>query len=456
MLNRRAVDLALIAGLALGCKIADRTKWDRKSYCYPDLPKNYQISQYREPIGQGGHFESPRGGSSRRIRIRRIHLEEDAGKSVHVPGGCTLVDLNRAGTPLLEIVTEPNLVGAEETHTFCVELRRLVVYLGVSDAIMQRGQMRFEPNVNLHIEQNGTTHRTPITEVKNLNSFRAVRRAVAYEIDRQAKRWRSDPTYVLGNAPNENRGWNDELGITEFQRSKESAQDYRYFPEPDLVPLEFDNAWIERARGEVGELPLARRARLAGQHGLTQRDADTIVSDRASADLFESTIARGAPPAIAGKQFLNTWLPLARRLDTTVGRLGIDAVRMAELAIMVEAGALSSSAADLIAERMLASDKPTGVLANEMGLGQVRDTDAVAEWVEQAFQHNAKALGEAITNPKRMPKIVAFLRGQVMRASDGRADPVLAGKLIEQHLARILDGERKNSPRGTADPPPSP
>ncbi|MFH0981919.1 MAG: Asp-tRNA(Asn)/Glu-tRNA(Gln) amidotransferase subunit GatB [Planctomycetota bacterium] len=437
VMNRQAVDFAIAVGLALNCRIARHTKWDRKSYYYPDLPKNYQISQYDLPLAKDGYFDIPSDGAMRRIRIRRAHLEEDAGKNIHDTPGCTLVDLNRTGTPLLEIVTEPDIVSPDEAYVFATELQRLVTYLGVSEGVMQKGQMRFEPNVNVILERDGVEYRTPIAEVKNLNSFRAVRSAIAFEIRRQAADWQADPDYVLGKCPNENRGWNDEREMTEFQRGKEAARDYRYFPDPDLVPVEIDDAWLERIRAAVAELPLTRQARLVRQHGLADKDANTIVSDRATADLFESVLATGASAAVVGKQFVNIWLKLANGRGTTVARLGVDAARMGELAALVQAGTISATAANRIAEEMPnTTDSPTA-LANALGLVQVQDTGALERWIDEAFAASEKAVHDALTNPKKAPKSIGFLRGQVMRFSGGKADPKLAGELIEARLNRM-------------------
>lgn len=437
VMNKQAVDFAIAVGLALHCRIASHTKWDRKSYYYPDLPKNYQISQYDLPLAGDGYFEVPANGSTRRVRIRRAHLEEDAGKNIHDTPGCTLVDLNRTGTPLLEIVTEPDITSADEAFTFCTELQRLVTYLGVSEGNMQKGQMRFEPNVNVIIQRDGVEYRTPIAEVKNINSFRMVRAAIEYEVRRQVADWQADPDYVIGRRPNENRGWIDDRGVTEFQRGKEAAHDYRYFPDPDLVPVEIDAAWLERISDQVTELPLARRARLVGDYGLDAKDADTIVSDRATADLFEAVVRAGAPPAVASKQFVNVWLKLANQRDTTVARLGVDAARMAELIGLVEAGTISTTAANQIAEKLPDTADSPEQLAGALGLVQVQDADALAQWIDQAFAANEKAVHDALTNPKKAPRSKGFLRGQVMKLSGGQADPRLTGELIEQRLSRM-------------------
>jgi aspartyl-tRNA(Asn)/glutamyl-tRNA(Gln) amidotransferase subunit B len=440
VMNRQAVDYAILVGLALNCRIARVTKWDRKSYYYPDLPKNYQISQYDLPLASDGFFETPADGQDglgHRVRIRRAHLEEDAGKNIHDTPGCTLVDLNRAGTPLLEIVTEPDIVSADHAYTFATELQRLVTYLGVSEGNMQKGQMRFEPNVNVAIEHDGAEYRTPITEVKNLNSFRALRDAIAYESRRQVEQWRKDHEYVIDKRPNENRGWNDDRGVTDFQRGKEAAHDYRYFPDPDLVPVEIDDAWLNRLREQMPELPLARRARFVHAFQLSATDAATIVSDRATAELFENAIAAGGPADVVAKQFVNVWSKLANDRGVTVADLGIDGRRMGELARLVGAGTVSATAANQIAAQMLETDDAPQAVADALGLVQVQDTDQTAAWVDEAFAANEQAVKDAVSNPKKAKAATGFLRGQVMRISGGKADPKLVGKLIEEKLAQL-------------------
>jgi aspartyl-tRNA(Asn)/glutamyl-tRNA(Gln) amidotransferase subunit B len=437
VMNGLAFRSAVLTGLALNCAIARHTKWDRKSYYYPDLPKNYQISQYDLPLASGGYFEIEVEGTTKRVRIRRAHLEEDAGKNLHDTGNCTLVDLNRAGTPLLEIVTEPDIESAEEAYFFCVELQRLVTHLGVSEGVMQKGQMRFEPNVNVIIEADGREHRTPIVEIKNLNSFRSVRQAIEYEAQRQVAAWRENPDYQLGKSPNENRGWNADKEVTEFQRGKEAAHDYRYFPDPDLVPVEVSDAFSEEIRVTLPELPIARRRRFVERYGLSVKDAETLVEQRARAELFERVVASGAPVEVVGKQFVNVWLKLANDRGVAVTDLGVDATRMAELAKIAADGTVNKTAANQIAEVMLSRRESPRQLAEELSLVQVQDMDSTGRWVEEAFTANEKAVRDALRNPKKMQAAVGFLRGQVMKVSGGKADPKLVGKMIEGRLSQM-------------------
>jgi aspartyl-tRNA(Asn)/glutamyl-tRNA(Gln) amidotransferase subunit B len=438
VMNRQAVEFGIRTALALNCQIARFSKWDRKSYYYPDLPKNYQISQYDLPISFDGAFDVPtgEGNQTRRVGIIRAHLEEDAGKNIHDNPSWTLVDLNRTGTPLLEIVTEPDLASADEAYNFCVELQRLVNYLGVSEASMQKGQMRFEPNVNVAITYEDREYRTPIIEIKNLNSFKAVRGAIAYEIERQVNDWMADHDYVIGRRPKENRGWDDVHGITEFQRSKEEAHDYRYFPDPDLVPVETDEAYLESVRALVGELPVEREARFQKEYALSAVDAGNLLRDKATADLFEEAAKAGHGPTVA-KQFISFWAAKANARNCTIARLGVDANRLGELSTLVADGVINATVAQTVADKLLdSSDTPTAI-AERDGLLQVRDESQMQAWVDQAFAANEKAAQDAAANPKKKQQARGFLMGQVMKLSGGKADPKIVGKLIDDKLAAM-------------------
>ncbi len=435
VMNRVAYEHSVRMALALQCQIARFTKWDRKSYYYPDLPKNYQISQYDLPMSSDGVFDVPSGenGEARRVGIIRAHLEEDAGKNIHDNPRVTLVDLNRTGTPLLEIVTQPDLHSAEEAYNFCVELQRLVVYLGISEGSMQKGHMRFEPNVNVSITHEGKEYRTPIAEVKNLNSFKSVRGAIAFEIERQVNDWMADRDYVIGKAPKENRGWDDVREVTEYQRGKEEAHDYRYFPDPDLVPVEIDDARLEQIRESVGELPLERKARMEAEHGLTPSEAELIIQSRVTADLFEEAAQVGHAPTL-GKHFTSFWAKHANERGVTVAELGIDAARLGELSKITADGMINATAAAAIAEKVLETDQTPTELAEAMGLVQVRDEGQMQSWVDEAFEANAKAVQDALTNPKKAKASRGFLTGQVMKLSGGKADPKIVSRLIDEKL----------------------
>ncbi len=434
VMNRKAFELAVLTGLALGCEIPPITKWDRKSYFYPDLPKNYQISQYDKPLSRDGTFEIVAEGQTHRIGIIRAHLEEDAGKNLHDQPGCTLVDLNRAGTPLLEIVTHPDIHSAEQAYVFCTELHKLVTHLHVSAANMQMGQMRFEPNINVAIRTSHGEFFTPIVEVKNLNSFRSVRDAIDYEFRRQVQDWLADPSYVKGNRPNENRGWDDERGATVFQRGKEAAHDYRYFPDPDLARVCVQDQWLQELRDTLPELPLARRLRLQNEYCLSEADAAQIVSQRETADLFEDAVAEGVSAATVAKQFVNIWARLANEREVSIGRLGIDARRLAGLSRLVDDGTVSATSANKIAPIMLESPDPPHVIAERLGLVVVQDHSQLQAWVDQVWAENEDAVQDAIQSPKKAKAAAGFLRGQVMKLSGGKADPKRAGEMIQAKL----------------------
>lgn len=434
VINRQALKLAARMALALNCRIARVTRWDRKSYFYPDLPKNYQITQYDMPLAQGGLFEFEHEGGTRHVRIRRAHLEEDAGKNLHDDPRFTRVDLNRTGTPLLEIVTEPDLHSAEEAHAFCAELQKLATYLGVSEGVMQKGQMRFEPNVNVVITENSRQYATPICEVKNLNSFRSIRGAIEYEISRHVETWQQDHGYTLQDRGKENRGWDDQREITVYQRSKEEAHDYRYFPDPDLLPVVIDEAWLAEVKAELPELPIARRARLVRDCGLSPRDAAQIVDDRATADLFDAALAARADPKVLGKHFISFWSKHANDQQTTVAGLNIAAARMAELTQLVLNGRINSTAAATISERMLESHDSPAAIATAHGLEQIRDNATVEAYVDQAIAANPQAAEMVRRRDKKWEKSIGFLQGQVMRLSKGSAPPQLVREILEARL----------------------
>lgn len=443
VMNRHAVDLTRRAGVALNCRIAPFSKWDRKSYYYPDLPKNYQISQYDLPLCADGYFEIPLAdGSLKRVGIIRAHLEEDAGKNIHEGQDHTRVDLNRAGTPLLEIVTQPDIESAEEAYTFCVELQRLVRFLGISDADMQKGHMRFEPNVNVAVFHDSREYRTPISEIKNLNSFRSVRHAIDYEIRRQVAAWRANADYTLEKVGKLNFGWDDERECTEFQRGKEESHDYRYFPDPDLVPVTTQDADIDPLRQSIGELPVARQRRFMDLYGLSEKDCEIVLADATTATLYEAAAGAGVDPRIVTKQFVGIWKNLAAAAGETIASLGITAQTAADLARMVEQGTISATAAAQVAERIYqeraAGIRPPLEVAQELGVIQERDESATRAWVDEAFAANSQAVADALGDNERKAKAApGFLRGQVMKISQGKADPKLVGELIERKLTDL-------------------
>ena len=444
VINRRAVEMAMMVGAALGCEIASQTKWDRKSYYYPDLPKNYQISQYDQPLCGAGAVELPLpNGEVKTIRIRRAHLEEDAGKLLHEAGqSVSMVDLNRAGTLLLEIVTEPDFSTPEEARLFGEELRQICRYLGVSQGIMQQGHMRFEPNINLHIFDDGKVYKTAITEVKNLNSFRSVERACEYEIQRQLTEFLNNRSAAM-QAGKSTRGWDDDKGCTTLQRSKEEAHDYRYFPDPDLVPLHVDADWIGRIKAQIPELPMARLRRYL-QMDLTRKEAAALLEDKAVADLFDAAINLKRLPKRIANLMLGAAAKTANALASERGEtvlisdLGVGADQYAQLAGMIEDGTVSASAAVTVFESLCdGTGMAPMAVAEKLGLLQIRDASATQAWVDAALANHPQAIDDYRNNPKKRQASLGFLRGAVMKLSQGKADPKLVGELLEKALAKL-------------------
>ncbi len=439
VMNRKAYELSVQIALALDCKIATFTKWDRKSYYYPDLPKNYQISQYDLPLASDGYLEIPLpDGSTKKIRILRAHLEEDAGKNVHDNPAHTCVDLNRTGVPLLEIVSQPDMNSVQEVMAYARAIQQMVQWLGVSRANMQMGHIRFEPNINLHINHSGRMFTTPIVEVKNLNSFRALERAVAYELHRQYALWQGDPeNYSLEKLGKQNRGYDDHKSQTVFQREKEQAHDYRYFPEPDLVPVTVEQDWIDQIAADLPEMPLAVKSRFQEQLGLSQTDAATIVSHRTTAQLFDQAVAAGAGAQTLTKHFISFWAMLANEQNCPIGQLGIDADRMAKLAMMVDDNQISTTAAATLAGKMIESADPPDLIAQRQNLMQASDAGELEKTVDQILQANPKAVQDALAPGKKQKKAIGFLLGQVMQQTRGKSNPKIVGQIIEQKLASM-------------------
>jgi aspartyl-tRNA(Asn)/glutamyl-tRNA(Gln) amidotransferase subunit B len=434
VMNKQAVEYAVLVGLALNCEIAKFTKWDRKSYYYPDLPKNYQISQYDLPLTANGYIEIPvESGRVKKIRIIRAHLEEDAGKNLHTAGNFSQVDLNRTGTPLLEIVTEPDMNSAAEVRALAVELQRMVRFLGVSEADMQKGHMRFEPNINLIITKGGTEYKTPIVEIKNLNSFRALERSVDYEEQRQLDEFlETGQVMEMGNKTT--RGWDDVREVTILQREKEEAHDYRYFPEPDLVPVELTAEWLQDIRGRLCELPLKRQMRYVEEYGLSDYDAGVLTAERSTSDLFGEAVKAGAESKRVCNLLTQTGLKMANEKGCGVGDLGLKSQSLARLAGMIEAGTISAGSSGSIFEAMVESGKEPEVLAEELNLIQKSDVSELESVVEQVLAENPKAVEDVTGGGKKSKKAKGFLLGQVMQKTEGRANPKVVSEILGKKL----------------------
>ncbi len=435
VMNGQAVEYAMLAAMALNCEVAAFTKWDRKSYYYPDLPKNYQISQYDLPLGSHGYIEIPLAeGRTKRVRIRRVHLEEDAGKNLHTAGNYSQVDLNRAGTPLLEIVTEPDMNSAEQVRALAVELQRIVRYLGVSEADMQKGHMRFEPNVNLVIERAGQQSRTPIVEVKNLNSFRALERSVAYEVQRQLDEF-LETGRTMETGTKSTRGWNDVDQVTVLQREKEEAHDYRYFPDPDLVPVTVTPKRLEEIRSRLCELPVPRQVRYVQEYGLSDYDAGVLTAERSTADFFEQGVRSGGDPKRLCNLLTQVGLKLANERGRDLPGLGLEPEAVAELAGMVDAGAVSATAASTILQAMVETGGKPDVLARELNLIQKSDAAELEGIVQEVLAANPAAVADVTGGGKKSQKARGFLLGQVMQKTKGQANPKIVSELLNQKLS---------------------
>jgi len=436
VMNARAVELAIRMALALGCTIPDLAKWDRKHYYYPDLPKNYQISEYDQPLGVEGHLDIQTSAGVRRIGILRVHLEEDAGKLMHAEGGgdYSVVDLNRTGTPLLEIVSHPDVHSPEEARAYGEALRQLAVYLGVSGCNMQLGQMRFEPNISLRIGtgSDGKPRYTPIAEIKNLNSFRNVERACAHEIARHRQAYEDNPTgYTLERLGKETRGWNDAEGATYLLRSKEEAHDYRYFPEPDLVPLGPDRAWVEAIRATVPELPDARRRRFLADYGLPEYDAGVLTAERTVADFFEKTATLVGDAKVASNWMMQDVMRVLNEQKIGVEALAIRPEGLAELITLVKQGTINRNTGTEVFNQMLASGQSAAQIVKDKNLAQVADSGALEAFVDQAIAANPKVVQDYQGGKKAS---LGRLIGEAMKASGGKANPQIVRQLLTQKL----------------------
>jgi aspartyl-tRNA(Asn)/glutamyl-tRNA(Gln) amidotransferase subunit B len=426
VLNRRVVELAVRTGLALGCEIRPLSVWSRKNYFYPDLPKGYQITQYDQPICEHGKVEVETGAGARQVRIRRIHMEEDAGKSVHdAAAGQSLVDLNRAGVPLLEIVSEPDLRSAEEAAEYLRTLRDILVAIDVNDGNLEEGSFRCDANVSL--SRKGDSKLGTRAELKNINSFRFVRQAIDFEIARQAEVLDAGKAVVQ-----ETRLWDADRGETRTMRSKEEAHDYRYFPEPDLPPLRLDASFIEGIRQEVPELPRARVKRFAEQYGLPASDAKILCADRALADFFEASAKHYRDAKKLANWFLGELLRLQKDAGTPVSGWKLTPAQLAELLTEVERGTISANAGKDVLGEMFRTGKAPAAIIVEKGLAQVSDDGALEAAVNEVL---ARCANEVTSYRAGKTQVLGFLVGQVMRGMKGKGNPQRINEILRKKLA---------------------
>jgi aspartyl-tRNA(Asn)/glutamyl-tRNA(Gln) amidotransferase subunit B len=431
VINRRAVEQAVMVGLALHCEIAETAVFSRKNYFYPDLPKAYQISMYDFPLCQHGwvEIEDPArpGKAVKRIRIRRVHLEEDTAKLTHA-GDHSLVDFNRAGLPLMEVVTEPDIRTPEEARQYLTTLRTIVRYLGVSTGDMEKGAMRCEANVSLRPvgrEELGTK-----AEVKNLNSFRSVKQALDYEIERQARVLDSG-----GRVQQVTMGWDERRGRTVEQRSKETSEDYRYFPEPDLPPLRLSRAWVADIAAVLPELADAKRERFAAEYDLPQADAALLASDRDVAAYFEASVAAGQERGVAPKSVSN-WISgelfrLLKAENADIGQVHVAPTALAELIALVEKGTITSNSGKTVLAEMFATGRTAGEIVQEQGLAQVSEADELARIVAEVVAAHPEQVDRYREGKETL---LQWFVGQVMRATRGKANPQVVRDLLSAKL----------------------
>jgi aspartyl-tRNA(Asn)/glutamyl-tRNA(Gln) amidotransferase subunit B len=426
--NRRAVEQTITVGLALNCQINETAVFSRKNYFYPDLPKGYQISMYDFPLCQHGwvEVESP-DGAPKRIRIRRVHLEEDTAKSFHMIEQ-TLVDFNRAGLPLMEIVTEPDIRSPEEARQYLVGLRTALRYLGVSSADMEKGAMRCEANVSLRPVGSGEMGTK--VEVKNLNSFRAVKQALTYEIERQ--------TQVLDGGERVRQvtmGWDEARSRTVEQRAKEESEDYRYFPEPDLPRLHVVPTWVEDLRAALPEMPGVLQKRLVAEYGLSPIDASVLVDDRNVADYFvrtaDAAVERAIPPQIVANWVTGDLFRLLKASEGQVSDLKITPAALAELIALVERKKITTSSGKLVLEEMAASGRPPAEIVQERRLTQISDEEVLDQIIEELIAAHPE---EVATYRDGKETVLQWFMGQVMRATRGKADPQVVLSLLQEKL----------------------
>lgn len=430
VLNKKVLEFAVRTGLALNCEISRYSKFDRKNYYYPDLPKNFQTSQYDLPICEHGHLDIEVDGKKSTVRITRAHMEEDAGKLVHHGTSITdsdysLVDYNRTGTPLLEIVSEPDIRSAKEAVAYMEKLRAILQYCGVSDCKMEEGSLRCDANVS--VRPVGQKELGTKTEIKNINSFRGVERAIEYEAMRQAQLLEDGGTVVQ-----ETRTWDEKEGVTKSMRKKEEANDYRYFPEPDLVPFTVSDEYIEEIQKTLPELPDARKARYMESYGLAAYDADYLTNDKDRADYFEAMVAAGAEPKEAANWLMGDFAKLLSRDNLEMKAAPVQAAAMADLLKLIAKGTISGKIAKQVFAEMWTSGKDPETIVKEKGLVQISDTGALEELAAKVIAANPQSVADFKAGKK---KAVGFLMGQIMKETKGKANPQVVNGILTKMLS---------------------
>ena len=428
VLNKQVVEYAIRAGLATNCEITQYNKFDRKNYFYPDLPKAYQVSQLYLPICQNGHIDIEVNGVKKAIRIKEIHMEEDAGKLIHDEwDDITLVDYNRCGVPLLEIVSEPDFTSGEEVIAYLTKLRSILQFIGVSDCKMEQGSLRAD--VNLSVRPVGQTELGTRTEMKNINYFKAIARAIEGERERQI-----DTILAGEKVVQETRRWDDNKGESYAMRSKENAQDYRYFPEPDLVPIEISDEWIERVKSELPELPEAKKARYIEEYKLPEYDVDIITGSKFLVDIFEKALAVCGEPKEVSNWIMGEVLRMATETATDVDDISFDAANLGKLINLVKKKVINRGTAKEVFEKMFTENIDPESYVKENGLEMMNDDGAVLAIVKSVIENNPKAVGEFKGGSQ---KVKGFLVGQCMKQLKGKADPATVNQMITAELEKI-------------------
>ncbi|GAQ94135.1 aspartyl-tRNA(Asn)/glutamyl-tRNA(Gln) amidotransferase subunit B [Thermodesulfovibrio aggregans] len=424
VLNKKAVEYTIKTGLALNCRIAPYSRFARKNYFYPDLPKGYQISQYELPLCEDGYLEIVIDGERKKIRIKRIHLEEDAGKNIHDPSGYSFVDFNRTGVPLMEIVSEPDIRSPKEAALYMKKLRAILRYLGVCDGNLEQGSLRCDANVS--VREVGSTEFGVKTEIKNINSFRFVEKALEYEIKRQIKLLSMGEKIIQ-----ETRLWDSQTGTTQSMRSKEEAHDYRYFPEPDLVPVVVSEEWIEKIKKDMPELPDQKIERFIKDYGLPQYDAEILTEEKALAEWFEEAVKLGGKPKEVSNWIMVELLRLLNEEGKDITECSLTPSQLVELLGLIEKGTINRNTAKDVFEEMYKTGKSAEALVKEKGLTQISDSSVIIDAIRQVMSTNPKEVERFKAGEE---KLIGFFVGQVMKLTKGKANPKLVNELVVKIL----------------------
>lgn len=424
VLNKKALEFTIRTGLAMNCKIASYSRFARKNYFYPDLPKGYQISQYELPICEDGYIEIVVDGIIKKIGITRIHMEEDAGKNIHEGGPYSLVDLNRAGVPLMEIVSAPDIRSPKEAVEYMKKLRTILRYLNVCDGNMEQGSLRCDANVS--VRPIGQKELGIKTELKNINSFKFVEKALDYEIKRQIKILEEG-----GSIVQETRLWDSVAGITQSMRSKEEAHDYRYFPEPDLVPILVDQEWINSIRSTLPELPDKKRSRFILEYGLPEYDADFLTSERSIADWYEKAVKAGGQPKAVSNWIMVELMRMLNEENKNIEDCLIKPEYLADMLKFIDKGVISGKIAKTVFEEMYRSGKDPEQIVREKGLVQISDEEQIENIIDEILSKNPKEVERYKSGEE---KLIGFFVGQIMKATSGKANPKIVNELLKKKL----------------------